>query len=61
MNNNRGINGSGSGAIVRFTRSSITANGTGVNQVAPGQALSYMTNSVNGNGTDGTFGTVGQQ
>jgi hypothetical protein len=61
MNNNRGINSSGSGAIVRFTRSSITANGTGVNQVAPGQALSYTTNSVNGNGTDGTFGTVGQQ
>jgi hypothetical protein len=60
-NNNRGINASGTGATVRFTRSSITANAIGANQVGAGSALSYQTNSVDGNGTNGTFGTTSQQ
>jgi parallel beta helix pectate lyase-like protein len=61
LDNNRGINASGSGATVRFTRTNVTANATGVNQVAPGAALSYSTNSVDGNATDGTFGTIAQK
>jgi hypothetical protein len=60
-NNNRGINASGTGAIVRFTRSSITANAAGVNQVGAGSAPSYQTNSVDGNDTNGTFGTISQE
>jgi hypothetical protein len=60
-NNNRGINASGTGAIVRFTRSSITANAIGANQVGAGSAPSYQTNSVDGNGTNGTFGTISQE
>ena len=59
--NNRGINSSGTGAIVRFTRSSISANAIGVNQVGAGSALSYITNSIDGNGSPGTFGTAAQQ
>ena len=61
FNNNRGLNASGSNATLRFTRSTVTANGTGVHQDTGGSALSYGTNSVDGNGTNGTFGTVAQQ
>jgi len=56
-----GIAATGTGAIVRFTRSSITGNGTGVLQVSSGTALSYGTNTVNGNVNDGSFGTTPQQ
>ena len=60
--NVRGINASGIGAVVRFTRSTITANTIGVNQVNSGMALSYSTNSVDGNGSsNGSFGTIPQQ
>jgi hypothetical protein len=46
---------------VKRVRSTVSANGTGVNQDTGGSALSYGTNSVDGNGTNGTFGTVAQQ
>lgn len=61
FNNLRGIVASGAGAINRFTRSNVTANGTGVQQVGSGAVQSYVTNSVDGNGTDGTFGTTPQK
>lgn len=63
FDNNRGINASGSGAIARFTRSTITANVTGVNEVNSGMALSYGTNSIDGNGSggSGSFSTLPQQ
>lgn len=59
--NNRGINASGTGAVVSFTRSTIIGNSIGVNQVGAGQALSYVTNSISGNGSPGIFGTASQQ
>jgi hypothetical protein len=61
FNNSRGVVASGTGAVNRFTRANVTANGTGVAQVGAGLALSYTTNSVDGNGTDGTFGTTPQK
>jgi hypothetical protein len=59
-NNNRGINSSGAGAIIRFARSTVTGNAIGVNQVGAGSALSYSpaSNCVDGNGADGSFGTT---
>lgn len=60
-NVNSGIAANGVGAIIRFTRSIVSANGTGVLQVSSGLALSYGTNSVDGNSTDGTFGTTPQK
>ncbi len=60
-NTGSGFRASGTAAITRFTRSSVTANTTGVMQDAGGSALSYGTNSVDGNGTDGTFGTTAQK
>ena len=61
FDNNRGINASGNNAQVAFTRSTISANSTGVTQVNSGQALSYSTNSIFSNGSPGTFGTTPQQ
>jgi hypothetical protein len=60
INNANGIAANGSGAIVRFARSSVTRNTTGVIQVGAGLVQSYSpaTNLVDGNGTDGTFGTT---
>jgi hypothetical protein len=61
-NNATGLAASGSAnAILRFTRSTVFANGTGANATSPAQVLSYMTNSVDGNGTNGTFTTTAQQ
>lgn len=60
FNNTAGIGVSGTQATIRFTRSTITANSTGVNGTAT-SALSYGTNSIDGNGSPGTFGTISQQ
>ena len=59
-NNANGMFVGGSNAIVRFTRSTITANTVGVSGTAT-TALSYVTNAVDGNGTQGTFGTTPQE
>ena len=59
--NTTGIAANGSGAIVRFSRSIATANGTGVLQIAPGAVSSYLMNSVDGNGMNGSFGTISQK
>lgn len=59
--NNRGLVASGSGAVTRFARSIVTANGTGVIAVGAGVVESYSpaTNMVDANITsNGTFGTV---
>jgi len=61
FDNITGIAATGSGAIVRFTRCTISANSTGVRQSFPGSALSYGTNSIDGNGSNGSFGTTTQQ
>jgi hypothetical protein len=59
-NNGSGIVSNGAGAIVRFARSNVTRNTTGVSQVGAGVVQSYTpaSNTVDGNGTDGTFGTT---
>lgn len=61
FNNLRGIVASGTGALVRFTRCSVSGNTTGVQQVGAGSALSLVTNAVEGNTTNGTFGTTPQK
>jgi len=61
FDNNRGFNASGSNALLEFTRSTVSANAIGVNEVSPGMALSYGTNAIDGNGTPGSFGTTSQQ
>ena len=58
-NTNNGINASGSIATVRFTRTAVTANTTGVS--GGNSAISYITNSIDGNGTQGTFTTTAQE
>jgi hypothetical protein len=58
-NTNNGINASGSIATVRFTRTAVTANTTGVS--GGNSAISYITNSIDGNGTQGTFTTTSQE
>jgi hypothetical protein len=61
-NNTTGLAASGSAnAIIRFTRSTVFANGTGANATAPALVQSYMTNSVDGNGSPGTFTTINQE
>jgi hypothetical protein len=59
--NAAGILANGSGGVVRFTRSNISANTTGVVMSNGGSALSYGTNSVDGNGSPGSWGTIGQE
>jgi hypothetical protein len=62
INNTTGLAASGSAnAIIRFTRSTVFANGTGANATAPALVQSYMTNSVDGNGSPGTFTTINQE
>jgi len=60
FNNANGIAANGSNAIIRFARSTVARNTTGVIQVGAGVIQSYSpaSNAVNGNGTDGTFGTT---
>lgn len=58
-NNGNGINASGSNAFVRFTRTAVTANTTGVS--GGNAAISYVTNSVDGNGSPGSFTTTSQE
>jgi hypothetical protein len=60
-NNATGLAASGTNAIVRFTRSTITSNTTGAAQASGGAVTSYITNVVDGNGTPGTFGTTPQE
>jgi hypothetical protein len=61
MNNaGSGIIANGTSARVRFARSNVTGNVTGVSQVGSGVVQSYTaaSNTVDGNTTDGTFGTT---
>jgi hypothetical protein len=60
-NGNTGIVANGMGATVRFTRSTISNNTTGVLFVSSGVAASYGTNSIDGNGSPGSFTMVAQQ
>ena len=57
-NGNNGIAANGTNSVIRFARSNVTRNTTGVLQVNGGSVLSYSpaTNTVDGNDTDGTFG-----
>jgi hypothetical protein len=60
LNNNTGIVANGAAARVRFARSNVTGNATGVSQVSSGIVQSYSpaSNTVDGNTVDGTFGTT---
>jgi hypothetical protein len=62
FNNNRGLSASGAQANLAFTRTTVTANGTGVNQDTSAVLTSYQTNVIAGNGTDvvGTLSTANQ-
>ena len=59
-NASNGIAANGSGSIIRFARSNVTRNTTGVAASNGGQVLSYTpaSNTIDGNGTDGIPGTV---
>jgi hypothetical protein len=56
-----GVAANGAGAMVFFTRSAVSGNGTGALQASSGAVVSYGTNSVKANGVDGTFATTAQQ
>lgn len=49
-----GVNATGSGALVRIGRSTVTNNVTGVSSVSSGVMRTYQTNQINGNLSDGT-------
>jgi len=52
-NQTTGISATSAGAVVRLTRSTVTANGTGLS-VTGGSLFSYSDNSIDGNTTDGS-------
>ena len=52
-NNATGIRSNGSPAVVRVTRSTITANGTGLTAINSSSLVSYGDNNVDGNTTNG--------
>jgi hypothetical protein len=67
VDNSMALNNAGSGLVangvaarLRFARSNVTGNATGVSQVSSGIVQSYSpaSNTVDGNTADGTFGTT---
>jgi hypothetical protein len=61
LNNSTGLAADGASATIYFTRTTVSANATGVSQVSLGTVTSYGTNSVAGNASNGAWGTTPQQ